>query len=284
MTSFRRIRLGPLIVTAAVTAVVALFGLPAPHANAFLIQNHETITRAALPQIPNDVMLQILVGPPPGAGAVGTDAFFNEDFRHLDNAPNPTQMCTEAQQGWNTFVPIILSGSQVVGGGLADGPAARSAFGGLIHVQQDFYAHSNWVDMQGNQIAPQIFPTCDPGAFPADFYTGYFELTLGNHEDPLSGCPPGGPPPGFQQCHSTLNKDSPNTANGSQPAPGTNMTKYDVAAQLATTATTTLYNTQIRPLVANTNGEQAAVLLFGGDGGTGGTPAPVSAGFMGSGK
>jgi hypothetical protein len=271
------------VVGVVTTVVAALFAMPAPQAHAFFIQNHETITRAALPQIPNDVMTQILVGPPPGAGAVGTDAFFNDDFRHLDNAPNPSTMCSLAQQAWNVFDPIILSGSQVVGGGLADATGARAAFGGLIHVQQDFYAHSNWVDTQGNQIAPAIFPSCNPGAFPG-LFTGYFELGSPppDVDNPLSGCPAGGPPPGFQQCHSTLNKDGPNTIDGSQQAPGTGMTKYQVAAQLATTATTTLYQ-QIRAQVASANGENAAQLLFGAGGG-GGTPVPVDSGTGGKGK
>jgi hypothetical protein len=271
------------------TAVAAFFGLPAPNAQAFMIQQHETITRNALPadQVSEAAMLQILVGPPPGAGAVGTDAFFNDDWRHLDNATSPAALCSQAQQAWNTFEPIILSGSQQTGAGLADGPGARAAFGGLIHVQQDFYAHSNWVDLniaagQPLTLAPPIFPTCNPADFPAGLYTGYFELTPGgNHEDPLSGCPAGGPPPGFQECHSTLNKDTPNTARGSQPVPGTNMNEYDVAAQLATTATTTLYQ-QIRSLVASTNGENAAVLLFQADGGAPAGPAisPAIAGLL----
>jgi hypothetical protein len=265
MRKIRSIRfLGGVFATT--TAVAAWFGLPAPHAHAFFIQNHETITRAALPQIPNDIMLQILVGPPPGAGAVGTDAFFADEWRHLDNSKNPTDMCARAQQAWNTFDPIILSGSRVVRGGLADGPGARAAFGGLIHVQQDLYAHSNFVEDNvaagnPNQLAPQIFPTCDPGAFPPDLHTGYFEPNA-NHEDPFSGCPAGGPPPGFEECHSTLNKDGPNALRGVQPAAGTNGNLYDLAAQLATTATTNLY-TQMRSQITQTNGANAAQLLFG---------------------
>jgi hypothetical protein len=276
MTSSRRRPPGVWVaIVASIGAVAAFFGVPGPTSQAFFIQNHETITRNALPQIPNDVMTQILVGPLPGAGDVGTDAFFNDHFRHLDNAPNPAQMCTEAQQAWNTFDPVLLSGSQQVAGGLADAPSARAAFGALIHVQQDFYAHSNFVEDnvatgQLNRLAPQIFPTCNPGAFPAGFYTGYYDLNYGSHEDLFSGCPPGGPPPGFQECHSTLNKDGPNTPKGSQPVPGTNMNLYDLASQLATTATTNLYN-QLRAQVASTNGENAATLLFG----TGVAPAPA---------
>jgi hypothetical protein len=284
MTSFHPLRLGLAVVSVVTAVVAALLLMPAPNAQAFYIQNHEAITRAALPQIPNDVMTQILIGPPPGAGAVGTDAFFSDDFRHLDNAPDPSKMCSLAQEAWSTFDPIILSGSQLMGGNLADPVAARAAFGGLIHVQQDFYAHSNWVDMNGNQIAPAIFPTCDPGAFPG-LYTGYFDLTAPppDIDNPLSGCPPAGPPPGFQQCHSTLNKDGPNTTNGAQQVPGTGMNKYQVAAQSSTTATTTLYQI-IWSQVAGANGDNAAQLLFGAGGGTGTTPVPVDATTGGTGK
>jgi hypothetical protein len=288
MTSPPRFPLCVRVVIVAITAVAALFGLPGPHAAAFFIQNHEAITRNALPQIPNDLMAQILVGPLPGAGAVGTDAFFNEDFRHLDNSKNPSDLCARATQAWNTFDPVVLSGSRQVGADLADGPAARAAVGALLHVQQDFYAHSNWVDTQGDKMAPAIFPTCDPAAFPAGLYTGYFELGAPppTVDNPLSGCPATGPPPGFQQCHSTLNKDGPNTQNGSQIATGTNMTKYDVAAQLATAATVPLFN-QIRAQVASTNGDNAATVLFGSGGppaatGPASAPEPVSAPGNGS--
>lgn len=273
MTLSRRLPRGVRVAIVAITAVAAFFGLPAQNAQAFYIQNHETITRNALPpdQVSESAMIQILVGPPPGAGAVGSDAFFSDEFRHLDNATNPTQLCAEAKQAWNTFEPLILSGSKPAAGGLADGPEARAAFGGLLHVQQDFYAHSNWVDLniaagQPEKVAPAIFPTCNPAGFPAALHTGYFALDLGNHEDPLTGCPGGGPPPGYQECHSTLNKDGPSTVRGSQPVAGTNMTEYDLAAQLATTASTALYQ-QIRSLVAKSNGENAAVLLFQADGG-----------------
>jgi hypothetical protein len=250
--------------------------LPTPKANAFFVQNHETITREALPGVSDTAMTQILVGPLPGAGAVGTDAFFNDHFRHLDNSPNPGQMCAYAQQAWNTFDPVVLSGSRQVGADLADGPAARAAVGALLHVAQDFYAHSNWVDTQGNQMAPPVLPTCDAAAFPAGLYTGYFELGAPppTVDNPLSGCPATGPPPGFQQCHSTLNKDGPSTQNGSQLVAGTNQTKYDVAAQLAIPATVTLYN-QIRAQVASTNGENAATLLFGTGAAPAASPAPA---------
>lgn len=267
MTLSRRFRLGLLVVIAATTLVAALFGLPAPKAYAFFITNHEMITRNALPPDPVSqvAMLQILIGPPPGAGAVGSDAFPTDEWRHLDNSITPSDICSRALQAWNTFEPLIVSGSQLVGGVLANGPSARAAFGGLAHAQQDLYAHSNWVEDniaagQLDRLAPPIFPTCNPADFPADLHTGFFNIAF-SQQFPLDGCPPGGPPPGFQECHSTLNKDGPNTERGSQPVPGTNMNMFDLAAQLATRATTDL-DTQIRALVASNNGENAATMLF----------------------
>jgi hypothetical protein len=66
-----------------------------------------------------------------------------------------------------------------------------------------------------------------------------------------------------------LNKDGPGTLRGSQPVPETNMNMYDLAAHLATRATTNLYE-QIRGLIASNNGKSAAVMLFQAGGGPAG--------------
>ncbi|RDH77051.1 hypothetical protein DVS77_18150 [Mycolicibacterium moriokaense] len=277
MTGSRRLLRVSWAMTAVAGLVAALCLWTSPIAQAFYVQNHAAITRNALPpdQVSEAGMLQILNGPPPGGGAMGSDAFATDQWRHLDNAKNPTDICARAQQAWNIFSPVVLDGSQPVGPGatvLKNGPAARAAFGGLVHAQQDFYAHSNWVEDniaagQPDRLAPAIFPTCNPGDFPADLHTGYFNM-LYSQQFPLDGCPPAGPPPGYQECHSQMNKDGPDTARGSQPAPGAG-TMYDLAASLATTATTDLYN-QLRGLVASTvsaknpgvDGECVAAKLF----------------------
>ena len=247
------------VIGAAVAAVAAIC---VPTASAFYVQYHESITRAALPadQVSPAALQQILVGPPPGGGAVGSDAFVGDEFRHLDNSLNPGDICARAGQAWGLFSPIIQNGSVLVNGALADGPGARSAFGALLHTQQDFYAHSNWVEIdlaigQPDRLAPPMFPTCDPAAFPPELHTGYFNLDFGDHESPLSGCPPAGPPPPFVDCHSTLNKD------------GTSSPNYGVAAALATRASTDLYF-MVRNWVAGMNGEAAAVQLFQAPGDT----------------
>jgi hypothetical protein len=272
MKLFRQLRPGSLVITT-IAMIAAIGGLAAPSAQAFYIQNHDRVTRDALAPAGFDpaTVNQVLVGPPPGAGAVGSDAFFADEFRHIDDARSPADICARTQDAWNFFTPIVLSGSQPVGpggSGLADGPAARAAFGGLAHALQDFYSHTNWVEDniavgQLDRMPPPLMPTCDPATLPAGLHSGFFSLDLGNHADPVAGCPPAGPPPGFAECHSILNKDDWNTARGILPVPGANppMNYFDLAAQLATRATSELYG-QVRALVADTYGECAAANLF----------------------
>lgn len=271
MLSSRRPRSG-LSVALVVAAIAAVVGALAPPAQAFQIQNHERVTRDALTPLGVDqaALGQILIGPPPGAGAVGSDAFFADDFRHIDNANNPVEICNLTQEAWNFFTPLILAGARPSGPGgsdLVDGPGARAAFGGLAHALQDFYAHTNWVEDnvavgQLDRMPPPLMPTCDPAAFPPGLHSGFFALAA-NHEDPLAGCPPGGPPPGFIECHSTLNKDAWNTPRGIIVIPGTNppINNFDLAMQLATKATTDLY-WQVHELVAADAGTCAADNLF----------------------
>ncbi|UUO03451.1 hypothetical protein M4D79_10765 [Mycolicibacterium novocastrense] len=256
-------------VVAAVAVLVAWGGAPAA---AFQVQNHDRITRDALVPLGVDeaTIGQILVGPPPGAGVVGSDAFFADDFRHIDNAKDPADICARTQDAWKFFTPVILSGAQPTGPGgvdLVDGPAARAAFGGLAHALQDFFSHSNWVEDniavgQLDRMPPPLMPTCDPATLPAGLHTGFFDVNS-NHSDPLGGCPPQGPPPGFAECHSMLNKDAWDTPRGIIQVPGSNppINNFDLAARLATTATADLY-WQIRNLVASNAGECAAANLF----------------------
>lgn len=224
-TLSRRLRLGLMVVIVTTTAFAAFFGLPAPEAQAFYPRNHERIVRDALPLDGVDVtaMSQIIGGLTDGA--VGSDLYPFDKFRHFDSAMSPADICVRAQDAWNFFIPIVISGAQPVGPGftdLANGPAARSAFGGLAHALADFYSHSNWIELniaanQPEQHGPQLFPTCDPAALPAELHTG----------------------------------DGPDTIGAGVPVPGTDMNHFDLAMLLATRATTELY-WQVRRLVAST--------------------------------
>jgi hypothetical protein len=147
-------------------------------------------------------------------------------FRHLDNAKNPVDICASAQDAWNIFTPVLLSGAQPIGPAAQtwsmDLPPARRSV--VAHALQDFYAHSNWVEDniapgQPERLAAPIFPTCSPAAVPPGLHTGYFSMDFSS-DFPLGGCPPGGPPPGFQECHSVLNKDGSSEPAGGVHAPG----------------------------------------------------------------
>ena len=109
MFSSHRPKMG-LSVAVAVAATAAVLGALAPPAQAFQIQNHDRITRDALQPLGVDqaAIGQILVGPPPGAGAVGSDAFFADEFRHIDGANNPVEICNCSKR-WSRS-PRLRSG------------------------------------------------------------------------------------------------------------------------------------------------------------------------------
>src|SRR3954466_5486130 len=109
MTLSRRHPLGVLAVVVASLAAVTSLVAFAPRAQAFYVNHHETITRNALPpdQVSALAVNQILIGPPPGGGAMGSDAFATDEFRHLDNSVTPADLCDRARVAWDTFSPII---------------------------------------------------------------------------------------------------------------------------------------------------------------------------------
>jgi hypothetical protein len=196
-----------------------------------------------------------------GRGNLGSDRHQFDEYRHFDSAPSRTAVCDRANAAWNRFYAEIRDSVQPQNapeydqiGGVAD---ARSSFGALTHALQDFYAHSNWVELHlaaGQQppIATALFPTCVPTALPAGLVTGYFDLAYG-----LGGCPNSPlndawiPPAGFRFCHETLNKDSDQTRHGRDLVPGTNQTYHALAAQLATAHTTALYDLVVNQLTTD---------------------------------
>ncbi|MGK2880812.1 MAG: hypothetical protein ACSLE6_08455 [Mycobacterium sp.] len=263
-------------------AIVASASFASPTANAFYPNFHDTVTRAALPPdlVDNAAMVEILGNASVGAGAVGSDVFLTDAFRHFDSAATPADICIRATDAWNFFTPLVMNGAVETGPDgteLIDGPGARSAFGGLLHAVQDFYAHSNWVELNVAANNPEalvggLFPGCDPAALPADLSTGFFAL-----QDGTDGCPDGGPPPGFAFCHEEINKDGFTTPEGGKLLPeGVVVTDvplvnyFDLASLLAARASTDTY-WQVRTLVVDTvngrggNGECVANNVFFAD-------------------
>lgn len=177
----------------------------------------------------------------------------SNSWRHLDGARNPIQVCQLANNVWSRTFPVILEGSRFVDSptlrALKDRNAAHDAFGVLLHALQDFYSHSNWVELGMRDAAP-LFPICDASSLPAGLYTGYFDL---NHLTFWAGCPYDVinkrwvPPTGYQECHATLNKDEPTSERGRQiigrtnPIIGPQPNHFLVARDLAARHTHILY-------------------------------------------
>jgi hypothetical protein len=233
---------------------VLIFIATSTRANAFALEVHAAILRGSLPvggagptEVDPVAMNEIIGSLWNGSGNLGSDLHQSDEYRHFDNAPSPAAICALANQAWGSFVTRIYRGSQVQGfpayDRVLDPLDARSAFGALTHSLQDFYSHSNWLELGNRQAAP-IFPTCDPAALPAGLQTGYFKLSIRN---PVSGCPTVGsgnpsPPSPFAYCHLTLNKDKPER-HGADLVPGGGGTTYhQLAAEMARAHTTVLYN------------------------------------------
>ena len=168
--------------------------------------------------------------------------------RHFDNIDNRQKLCTLWQKGLNTYMEKALLLSAPKAGPTIqpkNRKAALSAFGQASHALADFYAHSNWLELnlaQGNteKLAPLFGPGCNPQDFPDGLQSGYFNIVYG-----LKGCPQKDglyqPPEGFEHCHETLNKDHPDKGHGAEfSAPG-GPSYHELAMQLAILATQNLW-------------------------------------------
>ena len=253
-----------LTVTAAsvIAAVVAFF---TPSAAGFKLPVHHAILEAGLPPLNAEVMADIVGHVYTGSGNFGSDLFQFSDFRHFDNAPDPATVCEEANFAWERFTFAIASWMVL---GWPD--KARSAFGALTHAYQDFYSHSNWLELGRRSLAP-IVPVCAGLGLPADLQTGYFRIAL---SEPLSGCPHDSsgkpaPPPPFRYCHETLNKDD-HVGHGGDPLPEGGKTYHQAATELAIAETQQVYQlvrnwlaTNVTAEKNNLSGACLADILFG---------------------
>lgn len=140
------------------TGIQLLSISPSTPANAFALEVHAAILRGSLPvggASPTDVdpgaMGEIVGSIWNGSGNLGSDLYQSDEYRHFDNAPSPAVICARASQAWTTFVARIDRGSQVQGfpgyDRVVNSVDARSAFGALTHSLQDFYSHSNWLEL-----------------------------------------------------------------------------------------------------------------------------------------
>lgn len=249
-----RLRLRPFAaILSFLLAVSVGLLLTAGSAAAFKPGPHVEITRQALGVRVSSAALSDFTGNLLlGSGNIGSDLHQLDGSRHIDSAPGPQAVCDRANAAWSTFYGTMRDSiqpyyppdfTQLLGV-----PQARSAFGALLHALQDFYSHSNWVELfvsagQSPPLATQLFPSCQASSLPAGLMTGYFGLEWG-----IAGCPYSAisnawiPPAGFTYCHETLNKDSDKALHGRELVPGSSMTYHTLAAQLAAAHTIVLYN------------------------------------------
>lgn len=179
---------------------------------------------------------------------------------HFDSARDAKELCELWERGLHRWLmrAIILTAFTDRAGSasarLTGRRDARAAFGRATHAIADFYAHTNWVELavaKGEEpsLAPLLGDRCDPERLPAGLQSGYFSLRYG-----LSGCPRGGPPPGFAYCHATLNKDAPNRGHGAErPAPD-GPTYHEMAVRLAIGSTRAAWE-MLRDASAQAGGE-----------------------------
>jgi hypothetical protein len=179
---------------------------------------------------------------------------------HFDSAPDARMLCALWQRGlhrWLTHATILSAFSVQADSATARRASQRDAladFGRATHALADFYSHTNWIELATSKgetpvPAPLLGDTCAPQTLPAGLQSGYFSLRHG-----LSGCPRGGPPPGFAYCHAGLNKDAPNRGHGAErPTPG-GPTYHELAVQLAIASTRAAW-ARLSTDIANAGGE-----------------------------
>ena len=179
---------------------------------------HQEITRAALGGgaiMSEDALSRII------DAVKASDFHLFDPNRHMDNAATPEMVCTRWKAGidrWFTEAADFAGPKAGSARELRDRMAALDRFGSVAHAIQDFYAHSNYVELSLSGPVPSVeamlLEQCGP--LPAAIQTGYFDLRYGTDGcPPLIGGPPAPPKP-FGYCHAQLNKDDPSRPNFAQ--------------------------------------------------------------------
>lgn len=254
---WRRVVAGAVALATALTLLLPRQAVPP--AAAFKLGPHEQLVRNAL--APFGVHnIDLVVGHwHTGTGNRGSDAYQFDEYRHFDNAPDAATVCQRATDAWNRFYGEMRSSIRPVDPPNYENFDSRSlsrtldSFGALTHALQDFYAHSNYVELLVDQGRPVttiegLFPPpCNTSSWPIGLETGYFDLAHG-----YDGCPGLAlltPPPGYRYCHEELNKDNNESLEGRLQAPGLGgATYHEIAMRLAQSHTAKLYQQVIDTL------------------------------------
>ena len=212
--------------------------LPSRSARAFSVPIHAAIVVSALKGVMDGTGIAIV-----GVSNRAADLHQFTSEQHFDNAPSAGELCDRWRSGIDTYLTSAVESSAPDGDDLAKIAELVDAlrwFGRATHALEDFYAHTNWLELSLStpgmpDIAPLNGKTCDLSAYPG-LQSGYFALSPKNG---LDGCPKGGPPAPYKYCHLGLNKDEPDSIEGSKKVGGGSLHTQAVAR--ATVATTKLW-------------------------------------------
>jgi hypothetical protein len=246
----------PRICSLLTLVIVGAILIPGAPVQAFTPEIHGNITREALAAgdtIASDA-LELVV-----QANRRSDWNLWEEARHFDNARDPVEICRLWGSGVNRWYEDAVKGIAPADREkrqLKNRTEALNLFGKILHAVQDFYSHSNYIEL--SLPAPQpgfLLAECNPLNLPRDLQSGYFSVRYG-----LDGCPADGPPAGFRYCHSKLNKDTPGAPN------------HNAARFFATTATRLAWEELRRRVIATYGSDQPTdaeclltKLAWGGD-------------------
>jgi len=206
-------------VKTSISLLLALFALAgSAGVHAFELGIHQQVTRTALQggtDLAAEALDQIV------KANWDSDAHQFSPHRHFDNADGPGAICVRWLTGINAWLDEVVSFVEPPDAEkrtLKDRRQALERIGWVTHSTQDFYAHSNYVELglpppsRGFMLA-----ACDPSTLDPRLQSGYFDAAL--VDEPFQGCPakpqsPLGPmvpnpPAPFRYCHAQLNKDGP---------------------------------------------------------------------------
>lgn len=290
--------------TASIAAILAIAATPALSFSMLTKDGawHEKITRAALAGVLQAETLDQFAGSKGAVGAIGApdiNAPF-DDAAHCDNGDHlavagyaqseaaaqaklagcRALMFAEIEKAVRELEPLVNAGGKVVASqypsvvsctfaGDTKGRAkcnVLQSLGKAMHAAQDFYSHSNWVDVpaagaQGPQNPPGLgrsdaspYLASSTATFPAGLISGCFDLKsaqskLSGDATEAKGCNYAG---GLRAKHAFLNKDDPKTARAAQ---GDNFERARAAAVAETKAKWAWFETRVRTAYPGKRGE-----------------------------
>lgn len=162
--------------------------------------------------------------------------------KHFDNARNREALQFRWEKGLHHYFTQAMDYAN------PQKPSRKrvvQALGRTSHALQDFYAHTNWIEIYAGlgkveTMAPLLDDTFQISLFPENLSSGFYSLKYGS-----TGCPTCGgsykPPVGYAYCHEQIAKDYPQKGHGSDLVPD-GRCYYDLAILLATRATRELWD------------------------------------------